>query len=308
MRLPAFLIIGAQKSGTTTLSKDLSQHPQVYIPDCKEVSSLIYDAVLTRRGKKTYGDYFRRAKREQICGDAATAYSRLPTFQRVPERAVEVLGKELKIIYIVRDPVDRIVSHHAHALSNENISPDINEAVRARSEFIEYSRYAMQIDAWLQYFKPGNIRIVHFETYSRDRRSIINDIVKFLGLPHFDLPDLQSIHNRAEERRKTSRFLRRWLVSKSYKAHLKPIVPRGIRKVIRDMITTPAPLPSVSMSTETEEWIRRELRDDQTVFAALLGQECMAWEPGSWSSGPVCTPSGYSATRMCEILGLDDDL
>src|SRR5690606_18597197 len=129
LRLPDFLIIGAQKAGTTTLFRDLETHPQIAFSYHKEPHSLCYDQVLTPRGQRRYSDYFVHIKPGQICGEASTGYTRFPQFQGVAERALRVLGPDLRLIYIVRNPVDRVVSHHHHSVSEKGMPASVDDAV-----------------------------------------------------------------------------------------------------------------------------------------------------------------------------------
>jgi len=291
VRLPDFVIIGAQKCGSTTLHQDLRQHPEVFMPECKEVGGLRCEAVLTTRGMKSYSDYFRHATSIQLCGEAATAYSKIPKFQGIPKIAYELLGENLKIIYLVRDPIKRIISHHAHIFSSGKVSPDVNEAVKIYPNFINYSSYAMQLNAWLEYFPPKNIRIVHFESYVNNRAYVVEQLLAFLGLPPEKLiRNFDAVYNRAEDRRQLAGFLRKLSVTKTYKAFLQPMIPSNLRKPLRNMLTSPAPLPEARLSLETRDWLTCQLRNDQEMFAEILGLKTIEWWDGSWPLGPVCAP------------------
>ena len=116
MTLPGFLVVGAMKAGTTSLYRDLPTNPSVFMPIDKEPNNLLSDDVRTPQGLDDYARHFQRAGADQLCGEASTAYTMLPRHTGVPERALEVLGPDCRIIYLVREPVARIVSHHQHAL------------------------------------------------------------------------------------------------------------------------------------------------------------------------------------------------
>src|SRR5262245_21769816 len=110
----AFLVIGAMKAGTTSLFNDLAQNPAIYIPE-KEPAYLtrynIPDAVAA------YRKLFDSARADQIVGEASTGYSMLPRFKGVPERARACLGPDVSILYLVRNPILRTLSHHYHTMS-----------------------------------------------------------------------------------------------------------------------------------------------------------------------------------------------
>ncbi len=149
------LLIGAMKAGTTTLSRDLAEHPGIFVPKSKEVGELVYDRALTQAGRAAYASYYRFARPGQLRVDAATAYTRLPDFPGVPARAHAVCGPDTRILYMIRNPIGRIVSHHAQVFYRRGISADVNEAVKQLPDFLEYSRYGMQLSAWLDLFPAG---------------------------------------------------------------------------------------------------------------------------------------------------------
>src|SRR5262245_60208451 len=111
MRLPNFLVIGAMKSGTTTFYHDLAAHPDVFLAE-KELGALSRDVATVE-----YASYFKRAKPEQLCGDVSTTYSMCPDVSGVADRAKKNLSRNTKIIYLVREPVARAISHHYHYYS-----------------------------------------------------------------------------------------------------------------------------------------------------------------------------------------------
>ena len=142
MRLPTFLIIGAMKAGTTTLYNDLKRQAFIFLPDCKEPNALIDDQILTRSGQIRYSSLFRHARDDQICGEASTAYAKLPHHRNAASRARQILGSNLRVIYIVRDPVLRLVSHYRHDWSLGLIKSDLRTALDEYPDLISFSCYA----------------------------------------------------------------------------------------------------------------------------------------------------------------------
>ncbi|MHC4218058.1 MAG: sulfotransferase domain-containing protein, partial [Planctomycetota bacterium] len=169
MRLSDFLIIGAMKAGTTSLYRDLLDNPAVFMPVEKEPANLLSDEVCTSVGRRAYARHFERARPDQVCGEATTGCAKLPDIPGVPQRAKRVLGPKVKAIYLVREPVSRIISQHHHERSSRKISCDIDTAVREHSRFIDFSRYAMQITPWLEALGPEQVMLVRFETYVAQR-------------------------------------------------------------------------------------------------------------------------------------------
>lgn len=292
MQLPNFLIVGAQKCGTSTLSNDLNAYPSIFIPHSKEVSALRSDFVLSNRGRRAYASYYRKANNNQIFGDASTVYSKWPDIEGVPARAKAVLGDDLKIIYIVRDPVERIKSHYKHAYSGNYIEPDIDEAVTSYDIFLNYSKYATQLKQWLACFPPENIAVVHFESYVSDRKTISNELAKFLGESEHEIGELGSIKNRAEDRRYVPSLLARFAKGDMYKSYIKPHLSPRLVGYIKWALTRPAALPHSDLSNGGVKWLENQLESDQRALAELLGQDYMSWGAYTWRGGAILRPSG----------------
>ena len=108
---PDFLIVGAMKAGTTTLYHDLSEHPDIFLPVLKEPEVLTTLERLDEM-RAYYARLFRPARPGQLKGEASTAYTKRPNNEGVAEKARALCGDGLKIIYIRRDPVERIRSQY----------------------------------------------------------------------------------------------------------------------------------------------------------------------------------------------------
>ncbi|MFL5822273.1 MAG: sulfotransferase family protein, partial [Solirubrobacteraceae bacterium] len=116
--LPTFLIIGAQKAASTALWRMLTEHPDVFIPEMKETDFLL-GTDQSGRGRAWYESLYEAAGEARHRGDASPSYSMFPFFRGVPERAAELVP-EARIIYIIRHPVKRMISHWMNATSIGN--------------------------------------------------------------------------------------------------------------------------------------------------------------------------------------------
>ena len=128
--LPNFFVIGAMKSATTTIHQDLSLHPDI---DCgqKELNALTLQPNLEQI-RNTYRSNFKQPD-AVIRGDVSTTYSMIPEHQGVPEKALELCGPDTKIVYVVREPIARTMSHHQHMMNwngDGKMGPDINHEVK----------------------------------------------------------------------------------------------------------------------------------------------------------------------------------
>ena len=144
-----------------------------------------------------------------MLGEASTAYTKRPDFDGVAERARTLLGPHLRVVYLVRDPVDRIVSHFWHDWAEGKVSGAIDDVVLRESRFVDYSRYAYQIEPWIREFGPKNVLILRFEEYVASRAMTLERTLEFLGVPRLARPEIDERvrENARDERRVTTRTL-----------------------------------------------------------------------------------------------------
>lgn len=172
---PQFLVIGGMKCGSTSLYNDLATQPNVYLAE-KELNLLSSDAFTVDSARRIYRTVFAPASPRQLRGDVSTTYAKLPDVPDVAERARQTLGPNLKIVYIVREPVSRCVSQHFHMHAwrgTGHMPADIDRSVREFPSLVNYSRYARQLAPWRQHFGDHAIHVILFEEFVADRRSTL---------------------------------------------------------------------------------------------------------------------------------------
>lgn len=271
--LPNVLLIGAMKAGTTTLYRDLLAHPDVFVPLDKEPGNLADDRVLSPAGLQEYSDLFAKGRRHAVRLDASTAYAKVPEFGGVPERAARVLGQSTRILYLVRHPVDRAISHHRHRyLVDGTADPDINREVRSRSEYLDYSRYAMQLRPWCDQFPAENVKVIVFEEYIRNRRETLTAVEQFLALPHGDLGADSENYNPTEGRPQLTAGWKRLWNSGIYRDVIRPRLPVDFRRTMRYRLLPKASTNDLPESTPaTRRWIWQHVVDDVEALSAVTG-------------------------------------
>jgi hypothetical protein len=198
--LPDAMIIGAMKSGTSSLHHYLTQHPQVIAPLRKEVH---YFDLNFGRGESWYRANFGRAGQAGVNLDSSPYYLFHP---QVPQRA-HALVPDARLIVLLRDPVRRAYSHYWHerdkgreslsfedaiAAEPDRIGSDHERLVRGeieRSEAHQYfsyvarGRYAEQLERWLLAYPRERLMVLRFENFVRDPQSGLGEALRFLGLP-----------------------------------------------------------------------------------------------------------------------------
>lgn len=211
--LPDALIIGAMKSGTSSLHYYLTQHPQVIAPLRKEVH---YFDLNFARGEPWYRANFGRADAPGLNIDSSPYYLFHP---QVPQRAHALLPNA-RLIVLLRDPVRRAYSHYWHerdkgreplsfedaiAAEPERIERDHERLARGeieRSEahqFFSYlarGRYAEQLERWLQFYPRQHLLVLRFEDLAREPLPVLNSTLDWLGLPKLDRARLEPRNTR----------------------------------------------------------------------------------------------------------------
>ncbi len=179
--LPTFLIVGAEKAGTTTLAALLAQHPNVFMSDPKEPR--FFSDHNWWRGLAWYESLFSGAESCKAVGEASPAYTGAPEQGAVPERIAETL-QDVQYIYIVRHPVKRLISHYRHAVLHGWIPGrySIQQAVDELPKLLHRSLYAYQVEQHLRVSELSQWHIVVFEEMIAMPDRIQQALFSFLGL------------------------------------------------------------------------------------------------------------------------------
>jgi hypothetical protein len=181
MVLPNFIVIGAQRSGTTLLDKVLRAHDEVYLPPHrKEIH--YFDWHFTR-GSDWYKSFFPSddgASKYRAIGEVTPDYIFEP---EVPERIAEVLP-DCRLVVMLRNPVRRAFSGYLHHVRSFNDRRSFEQFIAEQHDAIERGFYARQIKRYLNLFPGHNIHIMLSEEVFQRPQSELDRLAKFLGLTH----------------------------------------------------------------------------------------------------------------------------
>ncbi|MCB0704401.1 MAG: sulfotransferase [Saprospiraceae bacterium] len=178
MILPNLLVIGAMKAGTTSLHAYLDQHPDIFMSEEKELDFFVEKKYL-EKGIDWYKSQFPGPA--TIRGESSQNYTKRhhPDYTGIPERIKQIIP-DVKLIYIVRDPVERYRSHYV-----ENFYGDSPERI-AFNKSIQHpektSLYFYQLSAFLEHFNADQILVVCLEELHQKRLEEMNRIFRFLGV------------------------------------------------------------------------------------------------------------------------------
>lgn len=273
-RLPELLIIGAMKSGTTSLYMDLADSLGVYLAENKEPHALCEESVRTPEGRAEYAAIYGKASSGQLLCDGSTGYTKQPLHTGVVDRAVDVLPEGFKVIYLVRHPVDRALSHFRHDHVAGSVSDDIDHELRTRSDYIDFSRYAMQLRPWLDAVGPDRVRVVRFEDYVEHHDQELAGLADFLGV---DLQAADAGPAKAYNQSKQKPYrngLWDWVHgSAAYRRVIRPLLPVKLRLRLFQALLPKSDPTSIRASEATLAWLREQLAPDAAELAQMMGRD-----------------------------------
>lgn len=273
-----FMIIGAMKSGTTSLSQLLSGHPEVCF--CKKKEPHFFSKSPNWRDRiEEYRELYSPVN-NQICGEASTTYTFYPIFNKNTCQAIYDFNPNIKLIYIMRDPIDRIVSHYMHAYTRGYVSDSFEKSVLTRPRYINISRYSTQIKPYIERFGKDQVLLLTFEEFISDRRSFLDKVSTFLNIDAslFNLDSNIHENKSVGEYRpsvKMERLEQNAIIQKVkylLPAAAQDITFKAFNKVNRRKLDAK---PVVSM--EIGDAIRRLLRLDILEMEKMLGRELNEW-------------------------------
>lgn len=178
-RLPDFIVIGAMKCATSTLHTQLAANG-CFMSEPKEPCYFSDDHVF-ERGPAWYRKLFEAARAEQIVGESSTHYTKLPTYPKTVGRMREMLPN-VRLVYVMRDPLDRIVSQYIHEWTERQLDCSLADAIRCIPRLVDYSRYAMQLRPYLDAFGQDRVVVVFFERLRSHPQEQLERVAKFVGV------------------------------------------------------------------------------------------------------------------------------
>lgn len=198
---PNLFIIGAMKSGTTSLHNYLNAHPDIAMSEEKEPGYFV-DELGLHKGEQWYCNLFESEKKYRYRGESSTHYTKLPLYRGVPERIFR-FNPDARLIYIMRDPFERVISHYWHALRDIHHGGETRSllnAVRERPDYLAFSNYEAQLAPYLDRFGREAIYTLTFESLRQDPNKEVNRIFAWLQLDNCEVHrETSTAHNQKPE-------------------------------------------------------------------------------------------------------------
>jgi hypothetical protein len=272
---PNLLVIGAAKCGTTSLHEYLDAHPQISMSRQKELDFFVAEKNW-RRGLDWYEAQFPPA---QVRGETSPSYSAYPFYLGVPERIHNVLP-EARIVYLVRDPIERIVSHYEYRAVTYREMGTLDDVLAdpyLARWFVDISRYALQLERYFEYFPADDVLVVDADALAADPASALASIFAFLDVdPTFRSEAFARRHNPSSQLarpnaagRLARTALQRCLTSGGY-AGVTSRVPDALKTGFRTSARA-------RLSNSTRVWLEDELSPEVERLRRHTGLRFAAW-------------------------------
>lgn len=277
--LPNLLCIGAAKCGTTSLHRYLGTHPDIFMAEAKELEFFTGSEANWDRGLGWYEAQF--PVDAPIRGESSPGYSVHPLADQVPERIASTLS-EVKLLYIVGDPIERIISSWIGNTSSGRETVSLHERISAPgfgdSVYVWRSRYAHQLGRYLEVFQRSDIHVVVKEELAAEPQQTMAAVFRFLGVDDsFTTPELRRVHKRSEDLRR-SRSYPSWLAALEPLANVKRRATHWDGRagaLARRALSRPVGRPH--LSKEDRQCLAAHLSEDTARFRALTGLRLEAW-------------------------------
>ncbi len=209
-QLPDFVIGGAMKCGTTSMHSILESREDVFIPDNEVHFFSIGDPVehggIIRLAPdricynpndvkqiKWYSSFFEAARRDQLIGERSTTYL---SSRVAPERIHELIP-DVKLVFMIRNPVDRTYSHYLHPVNTGRATKTFEqEIIHGPSNLYLRSLYKPQLERYFRLFPRDQIKVVLFERFVEETQTVVDEVCSHLGVPNsIDLEEVETHTN-----------------------------------------------------------------------------------------------------------------
>jgi hypothetical protein len=298
MTLPNFLVIGAQKAGTTSLYYHLKHHPEVFMSAVKEPQFFAFEGGVPDAGGPgdagadavcdlaSYAELFAAGAGMAARGEASTIYL---YDEHAPARIREHVP-DAKLIAILRDPAERAYSNYMHlirdgrepitdfraALAEEGARRELGWSANWR--YLDKGFYSRQIERYLELFPRDQIRIYLYEDFDADPAPIMRDVYRFLGVRDDVTQDLSLRLNVAgvPKSRGVQSLMKR---QERLKWALDPFVPEGVRRRLLKLQNRN--LERSGMDADVRAELVEFYRDDILRLQRLIGADLSRWLDGS---------------------------
>ncbi|SDR89531.1 Sulfotransferase domain-containing protein [Formosa sp. Hel1_31_208] len=261
-----FLIIGAAKSATTSLSNALSKHPDICFSTLKEPQ--FFSREDWRNRISDYHNLFE--KDAKLYGEGSTNYTKYPLFNANIHDDIYEYNPDMKLIYIMRHPIDRIISQYIHVYNRGyETSTDINNTIVSNPSYVNISRYAMQINPYIERFNRENVLLLFFEDFIDDPQNVLHTVCRFL--------ELDTIEIKAKDINQNKSFNRRVLPYQYDNPKTTWLKLKKIGLIVKNYFNTNFIDYKPQISAATKNYILEQVKADIKTIETLTNRDLSHW-------------------------------
>jgi len=295
-KLPNFLIVGAAKSGTTSLYYYLKEHPEICIS--KNIKETFFftgkDFKDVNKESCNYGRYavtslerykllFNHCGNKKVRGEVCVAY--LFFYKESIQNIKKILSDKVKIIIVLRNPIDRAFSNYLHHVRDGCEKETFEKALSLEKErkrkkwwwgyyLIEAGMYYDQVKAYLENF--SEVKIYLYDDLKKDPLSLVQDIYRFLEVNDSFTPKSLGIKYNVSGIPKNRFFYEIIFKSNPIKSVITPFIPRNLREKII-AIASQKLLKKPQMKPETREYLKELYQEDVLKLQGLIKRDLTHW-------------------------------
>lgn len=280
---PSFIGIGAQKCATTWLYDLLELHPSVGLSPLKEIH---FFSQYFGYGLQWYRSHFIDVDPQlSVIGEFSTSYF---CDYETPRRIKECYP-DSKIVLMLRDPIQRLISNHKHEVRIEHVTgPDfsVEAGIKNNPTYIEQGLYATHLERWLEFFDREQIHIVLFEQLKHDPAAVEQELYSFLKIDSVSHHHLLSKSNPSYVyRSKGTESIRRKVLTLFRGLNLEPLYrwvvkKTGLQSAYRKANRTSSQQLIPDMQDQTRKQLVEAFSGEIRRLEVLLGVDLSAWKRG----------------------------
>ena len=309
-KLPNFFVVGAAKSGTTSLYEYMKMHPQIYMAPIKETHHFstdidnskfrpnyarslnkdlskfletdmqegIFHAFVKERDQ--YDKLFKNVKDEKAIGEITNSY----LYSEEAARNIFTRFPDAKVIMMLRNPIDRAFSHY---LMDLRIGYETNDFMTALKKdmardpkgwgisnlYVEIGMYAEQVKRFIEIFPERQRRIYLFDDFKKDAGAVVKDMFTFLGVdPNVDIDYSQKFNPSFIPKNK---LIGKLNTQKKIKDWLKGVLPKSVKSKFKKTFYTDKDLPRITPAER--KFLADIFRNDVMKLGKLLNRDLSKW-------------------------------
>jgi hypothetical protein len=276
---PNLFLVGSMKCGTTSLHSYLGAHPQIFMTEdeWKEPAYFV-ESLNWSKGEEWYRGLFADAGDALYLGESSTDYTKFPHYEGVAERIAR-FAPDARILYLVRDPVERSISHYWWEVQWSAEGRDMLTAVRSRDIIRDVSYYALQLRQFVPHFGRERILVLSTEELSRAPEETLTRIYHWLGVDEAFVPtNLHERHNVSPKN--VPKVIGSKVLSHAHGTVLwkaaKRVVPATLRQRAIRALSRPVPRDERRLK-ETIDYLRPIQQAQTAELAEMLGRPFPEW-------------------------------